>query len=96
MTKIHMPELINPLISLAFLNARLFCKAKNHLIFKHAISQLIDNQQLAMGWLCFPVTFLVCRQTSAPYPLRLGGAWMASPWTACAVSIQASPKVGWA
>jgi hypothetical protein len=51
MTKIDMPEFTKPLISLAFLNAMLFCKAINDLVFKHAISQHIDIQQLAMGWL---------------------------------------------
>jgi hypothetical protein len=51
MAKIDMPDLTEPLISLVFLNPSLFCKAKNHLLFKHAISQHIGIQQLAMGWL---------------------------------------------
>jgi hypothetical protein len=51
MTKFDMPNRTKPLISLAFLNASLFGIAKNHLLFKYAIFQHIDIQQLAVGWL---------------------------------------------
>jgi hypothetical protein len=51
MAKIDMSDFTKPLILLALLNDRLTYKAKNHLLFKYAISQLIGIQHIAMGWL---------------------------------------------